>query len=221
MFSLLTLLEKHYFEHWEVKFFFSGIALSFLLEGTVKRLVVFLDRFFTWTKSNKASCGRGIFEPQFLATPPSPSNHRPVNNQALIICYTYNKSSSDMFASGVEYISVLHFLHHWEYNVVISAWRCVLVKRLSKSYKKWEMFEITWNAARLRNPGLLGNRLPQNTNSPRFPRQANKSERRENVFPSDRLWRVPVVGFHYVGTLCDHWRGLWNNIRATAGVFAG
>lgn len=66
------------------------------------------------------------------------------------------------------------------------------------------MFEITWNAARLRNPGLLGNRLPQNTNRPRFPRQANKSECRENVFPSDRLWRVPVVGFHYVGTLCDH-----------------
>lgn len=66
------------------------------------------------------------------------------------------------------------------------------------------MFEITWNAACLRNPGVLGNRLPITQTGLDSLASQIKGERRENVFPSDRLWRVPVVGFHYVGTFCDH-----------------
>lgn len=69
--------------------------------------------------------------------------------------------------------------------------------------------------------GVLGNRLSITQTGLDLHARQIKGECRENVFPSDRLWRVPVVGFRYVGTLCDDWRGLWNNIRATAGVFAG
>lgn len=84
--------------------------------------------------------------------------------------------------------------------------------------EKSNMLQIKWNAASLRNPSLLGNRLPiTQTGLDSLARQIKKG--RENVFPSDRLGRVPVVGFHYVGTLSDHWRILWNNIRATAGFF--
>jgi len=65
---------------------------------------------------------------------------------------------------------------------------------------KSEMFKITWNASRLRNPCLHGNRLAiTQTGLYSLARQV-KDGSGGNVFPSDGLWRVPVVGSHYVGT---------------------
>ena len=119
--------------------------------------------------------------------------------------------------TSLGFISVLHFLHHWEYNGVISVF----------FYSK--ALQI------IQKVGVRNNLECRSSEKPRSPWRPPplitqtgldslagqiKGKHRENVFPSDRLWRDPVVGFHYVGTLCDHWSSLWKNIGATAGVFA-
>lgn len=73
--------------------------------------------------------------------------------------------------------------------ILIAAWRHVsAVKEAVQIIQMWEMFKITWNAARLRNPRLPGNRPVDNTNRPWFPRQANKRQKRRKCFPK---WWAP------------------------------
>ncbi len=72
--------------------------------------------------------------------------------------------------------------------------------RLSKSHKKSEMSEITWNAARLRISGVPGNRLLITQTGLISLTRQRKGKCREYVFPSDWPWRVPVVDF----TMWEH-----------------
>lgn len=141
----------------------------------------------------------------------SPSKHRAVSNQTLItspergmnlqICLSLEQETTCICVWSLvfhECQPTLRTKHRFSvFFILVSTWRHVFsAKTFSKSYRKWEMLEITWNAVCLKSPDLPGNCLPiTQTGLQSLTRQ----ERGKLFSPSDMAMEAPCGGLSLCG----------------------
>lgn len=164
----------------------------------------------------------GGFLCHILATLRSRSNHRPANNQALITCYSSVKyESAEIFRVRLHFcfIFLSQITSTTEHIIEFARRYALILKWPSKSYAMWEMVKITWNAARLRNPVVLGDRLPitQTHQGLDSPGQTNKRQTRRKMFSQVISSGGSLCGPSLCGNAAWPLRSLWDNIGATAG----